>query len=109
MPLFDKLAWALLTVPDYKKYLSKYTSNYVYLQFTRHMKKIGMKGFSVRSLRCTFSLMCYELGVRETTIQAWLGHTMTKTTTTYYLNKQTISSSPNETILKEVEIVNKNL
>lgn len=109
IPLFDKLEKALKTVPDYKAYLTSYKPNYVFLQLSRHMKKIGMDGFNVRSLRCTFSLMCYELGVRETTIQAWLGHTTPKTTKSFYLNKEAISTAKSDTILREIEIVNKSL
>lgn len=109
LPLFLKLEDALLCVPNYKKYFTSYKRDYVYLLFTRHCKRIGLEGFCIRSLRCTFSLLCYELGVRETTIQAWLGHTTTKTTKKYYLNKNTISNCPSDRILKEIKTVNKNL
>lgn len=109
MPLFDKLYNELKKVKNYKSYYEKYTRNYVYLRLKRHLENYGLPHFCVRTLRCTFSLMCYELGVRETTVQAWLGHTTVKTTTTFYLDKQTLSTSLSETMLNEVGIVNKNL
>lgn len=109
MPLFDKLAEALKTVPDYKAYYTSWKRNYVYLYFKRHMRRLHMQGFCVRSLRCTFSQMCYELGVRETTIQAWLGHTTTKTTKRFYIDKGMISTSPTDNISEEVNVVNRSL
>lgn len=109
MPLFDKLAEALKKVPDYKAYYTSWKRNYVYLFFKRHMKRLHMTEFCVRSLRCTFSQMCYELGVRETTIQAWLGHTTTRTTKTFYIDKRMISAFPNDNISEEVNVVNRSL
>ena len=109
LPLFDKLEKILRDVGDYKKYFTSYKPNYVFLCLKRHLKRIGMPQFNVRSLRCTFSLMCYELGVRETTIQAWLGHTTTRTTKTYYLNKEKISYSKSDTILHEIDLINNSL
>lgn len=106
MPLFDKLAEALKEVPNYKEYFCSYTRNYVYLRLQRHLEQEKIKPFSVRALRCTFSLMCYELGIRETTIQAWLGHTTTKTTKNYYLSKERISTSESVIILGEVDKIN---
>lgn len=109
MPLFDKLAIELRKVKDYKAYFSSYTRNYVYLRLKRHLDQCGLPHFCVRTLRCTFSLMCYELGVRETTVQAWLGHTTVKTTSTFYLNKNKISTSKSDIICKEINVVNDNL
>lgn len=109
MPLFDKLYVELIKCPDYKSYFESYTRNYVYLRLKRHLEDCGLPHFCVRTLRCTFSLMCYELGVRETTLQSWLGHTTVKTTTTFYLDKQTLSTSLSEIMLNEVGIINKNL
>lgn len=109
MPLFDKLAEELKRVPDYKVYFERYTRNYVYLRLKRHLEECGLPHFSVRALRCTFSLMCYELGVRATTVQAWLGHTTVKTTTTFYLDKKSLAQSMSETVQNEVATVNKNL
>ena len=109
LPLFDKLRHILLKIPDYKAYFTSFKPNWVLLCFRRHMEKIKMPGFSVRSLRCTFSLMCYELGIRETTIQSWLGHTTTKTTKNFYLNKKEISLSETTGIRHEIDILNQNL
>lgn len=109
MPLFDKLEKILKSVPDYKAYFTSFKPNWVFLCLSRHLKKIGMPEFNVRSLRCTFSLMCYELGIRETTVQAWLGHTTVKTTTTFYLDKKTIAVSKSDTISREIELINKSL
>lgn len=109
MPLFDKLEKVLKSLPDYKSYLTSFKPNWVQLCLSRHLKRINMPGYSVRSLRCTFSLMCYELGVRETTIQAWLGHTTTKTTTTFYLNKKEVATSQQSAIQSEINIINDNL
>lgn len=109
MPLFDKLYKELKKEPDYESYFTSYTRNYVYLRLKRHLEDHGLPHFCVRTLRCTFSLMCYELGIRETTLQAWLGHTTVKTTTTFYLDKKALSSSLSETMLKEVDKVNEKL
>lgn len=109
LPLFDKLEKVLLKLPDYKTYFTSFKPNWVQLCLSRHLKRNHMYGYSVRSLRCTFSLMCYELGIRETTIQAWLGHTTTRTTTSFYLNKSEIALSKQTAIQSEIELVNKNL
>jgi len=109
MPLFDKLAEAVKKVSDYRVYYTSWKRNYVYLFFKRHMKRLHMNGFCVRSLRCTFSQMCYELGIRETTIQAWLGHTTTRTTKTFYIDKNLIATAPSDNILQEINVVNASL
>lgn len=109
LPLFNKLEAILLELGDYKTYLTSYKPNYVFLLLKRHLRRIGMPQFNVRSLRCTFSLMCYELGIRETTIQSWLGHTTVRTTKTYYLDKEKISMSKSDTIQYEVNLVNNSL
>lgn len=109
LPLFSKLEKALKQVPDYKAYYTLYKPDYVYLLFSRHCKRIRLDGFCVRSLRCTFSLICYELGIRETTIQSWLGHSTVKTTKDFYLNKSIISNSPNDRVLEEIKVINNKL
>ena len=109
VPLFDKLYLKLVELPDVKAYFESYKGNWVYLCFNRHMKKIGMAGYSVRSLRCTFSLMCYELGVRDTTIQSWLGHTTSRTTNSYYLDKKSIALSKLQAVQNEIDLVNRSL
>lgn len=109
LPLFDKLEAVLKKLPNYKEYFTSFKPNWVQLCLSRHLKRIKMEGYSVRSLRCTFSLMCFELGIRETTIQAWLGHTTTRTTTTFYLNKQEIATSQLYAIQGEIDLINKHL
>lgn len=106
IPLFNKLEVVLKKLPDYKAYFTSFKPNWVQLCLSRHLKRIGMNGYSVRSLRCTFSLMCFELGIRETTIQAWLGHTTTRTTTTFYLNKKEIATSRLSAIQSEIDLLN---
>lgn len=106
MPLFDKLLNALDLVADYKKYYESYTSDYTYLLFKRHCNRIGLKGFCVRSLRSTFSNLCYTAGVREKTISTWLGHSGRNTTSRYYLNDNLIANYKSGQIAKEIEIVN---
>lgn len=109
VPLFHKLYEKILSVPDYKFYYTSYKPNWVYLCFARHMKSIGLSGYCVRSLRCTFSLMCYELGVRDTTIQSWLGHTTKDTTNTFYLDKLSIATSKLSSVQSEIDLVNRSL
>ncbi len=110
VPLFSKFETVLTSLPDYKAYYSSYKPDYVYLRLRRHLARMdGFSQFNVRSLRCTFSLMCYELGVRDITIQSWLGHTTLRTTATYYLNKQSVSTSESDTVSAEIALVNANL
>lgn len=41
--------------------------------------------FSIKTLRATFGTMCYELGIRDSIISKWLGHTTIHTTYNYYI------------------------
>lgn len=106
IPLFDKLKNNISLVSDYKQYYASYTPNYTYLQFRRHCQRIGLNNFCVRSLRSTFSNMCFAAGVREKTLQSWLGHSGRTTLNKYYLNSSMISQSKSGQIAKEIELVN---
>ena len=53
--------------------------------FRKFCDSIDLFDISLKSLRTTFATRCDEIGIPESIIQAWLGHTSFKTTKKHYI------------------------
>lgn len=65
--------------------LFDFKPDYVTANFTKLCKSGGIPDFTIKSCRATFATRCEEMGIPESIIQAWLGHSTITTTKKHYI------------------------
>ena len=65
--------------------LFDFKPDYVTSNFTKLCKSGGIPKFTIKSCRATFATRCKEMGLPDSIIQAWLGHSTVVTTKKHYI------------------------
>jgi len=64
--------------------LFDFLPDYATRRFDTLCRNCGIENFSVKSCRTTFATRCDEMGIPESIVSAWLGHSTIKTTKKHY-------------------------
>ena len=87
IPLFDNCEDILVKYKNLSKNerIFKLSQAQTTRKFNDIIKRAGLSGFTIHSLRHTFATNCFELGIPSKQVQAWLGHSESKITENVYI------------------------